>query len=154
MDSHNFFLIVISLSDLLKNILFNYLKSRSDFLKHEKCMLVIGGDERYLSMIPLLIERVTEMYVIGFTEVEFNYEGLHQVSSLADVPFHKIDMIILPVSGSNLDGHITLSYPQGTCTLTKQMIQSTPNHCIIISGVGNSYLKDICIGVGRQLVAL
>lgn len=123
-------------------------------MPHQKCILVIGGDERYLSMIPLLMEQAAEMYVIGYNEVEFNYEGLHRLSSLADVPFHQVDIIILPVSGSSLDGNIILSYPHGTCILTKQMVQSTPHHCVIVSGVGNAYLTEICTEVRRRFVAL
>ena len=121
---------------------------------NRKRLLIIGGDERYLSTISLLGKIATEIFVVGFTEIEFGNEKIHHVPKLDEAPFEKVDAIVLPVSGTNSNGEVTLSYPKNFCKLTKDLIQSTPSHCVIITGVSNDFLNKICIEADRDLVAI
>lgn len=58
------------------------------------------------------------------------------------VNFSEVDAIILPVHGTSDQGEITSSYSNHSFFITKKLIDTTPDHCIIYTGIANDFLKD------------
>lgn len=118
-----------------------------------KRIALIGGDERYLQIINHLAEKNAELYIDGFTEIEFQHTNIHHYQT-DKIKFNQIDAIVLPVLGMDAKGQINLHYPEEKKTLTEQMINETPNHCVIYTGTANDYLIDLAKKCNRELIIL
>lgn len=106
-------------------------------------VLIIGGDNRYLEVINILLERGLNVYVTGFDNVSFDAENITKWR-LDEIEFEKIDAILLAISGTDLEGRISTAFSDEPLFLTKEMISNTKKHCIICTGVINRYLEEVC----------
>lgn len=109
---------------------------------HNLNVLLIGGDKRYVEVIKQLSKHAVNLYLIGYDQLDIEGEKVMQ-TTLANVDFHSMDAIILPVTGTTLKGEIQPSFSNEKIILTKEMINETPAHCVIYTGVSNSYVDDI-----------
>lgn len=103
-------------------------------------ILIIGGDARNEAIIHGLLSEGYTVYLLGYEHLHINKNNiiyLHEGS----VDFSNMDAIILPVHGTSNEGYVTSSYTDQTFLLTKEMIDSTPVHCVIYTGIANDYLK-------------
>ena len=66
---------------------------------------VIGGDARQLEVIRKLTELDAKLSLIGFEQLDHAFTGAIK-EKIDEVDFSLIDAIILPVAGTNLDGHV------------------------------------------------
>ncbi|WP_243386920.1 dipicolinic acid synthetase subunit A [Bacillus kexueae] len=114
---------------------------------------VIGGDARQLEVIRKLVELDGKLYLVGFDQLDHGFTGAIK-SKLEEVPFHEIDTIILPVPGTALDGHIDTVFSNEEIVLTEELLEQTPDHCQIYSGISNDYLNQLVLKTNRKLTQL
>ncbi|MCJ7839690.1 dipicolinic acid synthetase subunit A [Lederbergia sp. NSJ-179] len=114
---------------------------------------VLGGDARQLEIVKRLAELDAKLYLIGFEQLAQVISGAVK-EKLKDVDFSKIDAVILPVKGTNLDGEVETIFSNENIILTEQTLQETPSHCKIYSGISNPYLDKLVKKADRELIQL
>ncbi|MGM8212428.1 dipicolinate synthase subunit DpsA [Virgibacillus sp. W0430] len=114
-------------------------------------ILLLGGDERYLYAVSKLSSTYKQLYLVGFDEID-QFDDAGKRVDLSEVDLSTMDTIILPVTGTTEDGIVSTTYSKKDITLTKEMITKTPEHCVIYTGVSNSYLDEIT--TSRTLVRI
>ncbi|PGL67982.1 dipicolinic acid synthetase subunit A [Bacillus sp. AFS055030] len=114
---------------------------------------VIGGDARQLEVIRKLTELDAKVTLIGFEQLDSGFTSASK-ELMADVDFEDLDAILLPVPGTNNEGVVDTIFSNEKVVLTKEILDSTPSHCTIYSGISNSYLDSIVTASNRKLVKL
>jgi dipicolinate synthase subunit A len=114
---------------------------------------VIGGDARQLEIIRKLTELDAKLSLIGFEQLDHAFTGAVK-EKIDEVDFTHIDAFILPVAGTNLEGHVETIFSNEKVLLTEEVLSKTPDHCTIYSGISNSYLNGITEKANRKLVKL
>ncbi|WP_042356223.1 dipicolinic acid synthetase subunit A [Bacillus rubiinfantis] len=114
---------------------------------------VIGGDARQLEIIRKLTELEARLSLIGFEQLDHAFTGAVK-EKIDEVDFTKIDAIILPVAGTNLEGQIETIFSNEKVILSEEILKKTPKHCTIYSGISNEYLNDLVVNTGRTLIQL
>lgn len=114
---------------------------------------VIGGDARHLEIIKKLVELDAKVTLIGFEQLDHTFTGTSK-KRMDEVDFKQIDAMILPVAGTNLDGHVETIFSNEKVFLTEEVLRETPEHCVIYSGITNDYLSEVTKKVNRKLVLL
>lgn len=114
---------------------------------------VIGGDARQLEIIRKLTELDAKLSLVGFEQLDHAFTGAVK-EKLDEVDFSQMDAIILPVPGTNLEGHVETIFSNEKVVLTEEMLLKTPAYCTIYSGISNSYLNGITKKANRRLVLL
>lgn len=114
---------------------------------------VIGGDARQLEIIRKLTELDAKLSLIGFEQLDHAFTGAVK-EKLDEVDFSNMDSLILPVSGTNLEGKVEAIFSNERIFLTEEMLLKTLDHCTVYSGITNSYLSGITKKANRKLVQL
>lgn len=114
---------------------------------------IIGGDARQLEIIRKLTELDAKLSLIGFEQLDHAFTGATK-EKIAEINFSQIDAIILPVAGTGLDGHVDTIFSNEKVILLEEMLMKTPSHCVVFSGISNSYLTGITERANRGLVKL
>lgn len=114
---------------------------------------VIGGDARQLEVIRKLTELDAKVTLIGFEQLDSGFTSASK-ELLADADFEDLDAILLPVPGTNNEGVVDTIFSNEKVVLTKEILDNTPSHCTIYSGISNSYLDSIVTASNRKLVKL
>lgn len=114
---------------------------------------IIGGDARQLEIIRKLAELDAKLSLIGFEQLDHAFTGAHK-EKIFEADFSGIDAIILPVSGTSLEGHVETIFSNEQVILTGDIIAKTPETCTIYSGISNAYLTGIAKQAKRRLVQL
>jgi len=114
---------------------------------------VIGGDARQLEIVRKLTELDAKLSLIGFEQLDHAFTGAVK-EKLDEVVFSDIDAIILPVAGTNLEGHVETIFSNEKVILLEEHLKETPEHCTIYSGISNAYLNKITSDSQRRLVML
>ncbi|MDZ5473427.1 dipicolinic acid synthetase subunit A [Bacillus sp. 31A1R] len=114
---------------------------------------IIGGDARQLEIVRKLTELDAKLSLIGFEQLDHAFSGATK-EKLDEVDFSNIDAIILPVPGTNLEGHVETIFSNEKVCLSEDMLMKTPTHCTVYSGITNSYLNGITKKSNRRLVQL
>ena len=114
---------------------------------------VIGGDARQLEVIRKLIELDAKLSLIGFDQLDHGFTGASK-EQVDEVDFSTVDSIVIPVSGTNLPGHVETIFSNEKILLTEDILKKTPEHCVVYSGISNSYLDSIVSSSNRKLVKL
>jgi dipicolinate synthase subunit A len=112
---------------------------------------VIGGDARQLEIIRKLVELDAKVSLIGFDQLDHGFTGANK-EQISESLFQEIDVIILPVAGTNTEGEVDTIFSNEKAILTQELIEKTPDHCVIYSGISNDYLNRITIN--RKLVKI
>jgi dipicolinate synthase subunit A len=128
-------------------------KKVNDFMLTGMQIAVIGGDARQLEIIRKLTELDARLSLIGFEQLDHAFTGAVK-EKLDEVDFSNMDALILPVPGTNLEGHVETIFSNEKVILTAEMLMKTPDHCTIYSGISNAYLNGITNEAKRQLVQL
>lgn len=119
----------------------------------EMNILIIGGDDRYIEVIRTLTARKANVYLSGYDKLTEKTDGLH--IRLEDADFSKFNALLLPVSGTKGDGEIELApFSSKGLKLTEAMIEKTPEHCTIYTGISNRFLDGLADRTGRKLIRL
>ncbi|MFE8699129.1 dipicolinic acid synthetase subunit A [Cytobacillus sp. FJAT-54145] len=114
---------------------------------------VIGGDARQLEIIRKLTELDAKLSLVGFEQLDHAFSGATK-EKIDEVDFANLDVIILPVPGTNLEGQIETIFSNEKVFLLEEMLMKTPDHCTVYSGITNSYLTGITKQANRRLVQL
>ncbi|PGS47157.1 dipicolinic acid synthetase subunit A [Bacillus sp. AFS041924] len=114
---------------------------------------VIGGDARQLEVIRKLTELDAKVTLIGFEQLDSGFTSASK-ELMADADFEDLDAILLPVPGTNIEGVVDTIFSNEKVVLTKEILDKTPAHCTIYSGISNSYLDSIVAASNRKLVKL
>lgn len=114
---------------------------------------IIGGDARQLEVIRKLIELDAKLSLIGFDQLDHGFTGASK-ERFDEIDFTDIDAIILPVSGTNSEGEVETIFSSETVVLSEEILSQTPGHCVVYSGISNSYLDGIITATNRKLVRL
>jgi dipicolinate synthase subunit A len=114
---------------------------------------VLGGDARQLEVIRKLTELDAKVTLIGFEQLDSGFTSASK-ELIADANFEELDAILLPVPGTNIEGVVDTIFSNEKVVLTKEILDSTPEHCTIYSGISNSYLDSIIAASNRKLVKL
>ncbi|WP_312095118.1 dipicolinic acid synthetase subunit A [Niallia sp.] len=114
---------------------------------------VIGGDARQLEIVRKLTEQQAILSLIGFEQLDHAFTGATK-EKIDNVDFSKIDAIILPVKGTDLNGQVDTIFSNEKVFLTKDLLEKTPEHCTVYSGITNDYLNLLIKETKRTLVQL
>lgn len=114
---------------------------------------VIGGDARQLEVIRKLIELDAKVSLIGFDQLDHGFAGATKYQ-ITEVNFSDVDAIILPVPGTNHEGQVDTIFSNEKVILTQKMVEQTPSHCVLYSGITNDYLNTLVKNTKRRLVQL
>lgn len=114
---------------------------------------VIGGDARQLEIIRKLTDLDAKLSLIGFEQLDHAFTGAVK-EKIDEVEFSNKDAIILPVPGTSVDGQIETIFSNEKVFLRKEMLNETPSHCTVYSGISNPYLDGITKQANRRLVKL
>jgi len=114
---------------------------------------VIGGDARQIEVIRKLIEQDAKLSLVGFEQLDHAFSGAVK-EKIEEVDFSELDAIILPVSGTHLDGKVETIFSNESVVLTSDLVAKTPPHCVIYSGISNAYLNSVTSKANRKLVKL
>lgn len=114
---------------------------------------VIGGDARQLEIIRKLSEWDANLFLIGFDQLDHGFTGATKVD-LDEADLNEMDAILLPVSGTSMDGKVETIFSNEEVVLTAQHLKRTQEHCTIYSGITNEYLDQCVKEANRKLVVL
>lgn len=114
---------------------------------------VLGGDARQLEIIRKLTELDAKVYLVGFDQLEQSFTGAVK-EKLAELPFNELDAIILPVAGLQPTGEIEAIFSSHHLRLTKGMLEKTPDHCILFTGISPPVLTKLAAQTGKTLIRL
>lgn len=114
---------------------------------------VIGGDARQLEVVRKLTELDAKLLLVGFEQLDHAFTGAVK-EKMEDVNFSEVDAVILPVRGTDGDGKVETIFSNEEVILTKEMIQSTPPHCIFYTGISQPYLDDLLKEANRKQILL
>lgn len=114
---------------------------------------VLGGDARQLEIIRKLTELDAKLSLIGFEQLDHSFTGAVK-EKIDEVDFSTIDVIILPVPGTNLEGQVETIFSNEKIFLQEETLSKTPSHCVVFSGITNSYLSGITKETNRRLIQL
>lgn len=119
-----------------------------------RLIAVIGGDARYLELIrQLQILPNTTIVLVGFDKIEQGFTGLTQVD-FPDLSVEKLDAVILPITGTNVDGNVEIVFSDQSIKLTKKWFQRLKKSAPVFTGITNEYLTSATTEAGITLVPL
>jgi len=116
-------------------------------------ILILGGDKRYLPVIETLADNGAIVSLAGFVQLDINHPDIHHLK-MEDIDFKQMDAIVLPVSGTDQEGKVEAPYSDQTIYLSKQMINQTPEHCVIYTGISNTYLDEAVNEANRKIMRI
>ncbi|KAB7668688.1 dipicolinic acid synthetase subunit A [Bacillus sp. B1-b2] len=114
---------------------------------------VIGGDARQLEIVRKLTEQHALLSLVGFEQLDHAFTGATK-EKIDNVDFVNMDAIILPVKGTDLKGHVETIFSNEKIFLSKELLEKTPEHCTVYSGITNDFLNSIIKDSNRSLVQL
>ncbi|MCY8809387.1 dipicolinic acid synthetase subunit A [Bacillus atrophaeus] len=114
---------------------------------------IIGGDARQLEIIRKLTEQQANIYLVGFDQLDHGFTGAVKCK-IDEIAFQQIDSIILPVSATTGEGVVATVFSNEEVVLKQEHLEQTPAHCVIYSGISNTYLEKIATVANRKLVKL
>ncbi|MFC4023101.1 dipicolinic acid synthetase subunit A [Oceanobacillus longus] len=115
---------------------------------------VIGGDARYLELIRQLKNLSdTTIILVGFDKLEQGFTELNQVD-LEELDQSKLDAIILPITGTDMDGNIETVFSDKVANLNKEWFKKLKKSTMIFTGITNDYLSSAASEAGTRLISL
>ncbi|BCG58313.1 dipicolinate synthase subunit A [Paenibacillus sp. URB8-2] len=117
-----------------------------------KKVVLIGGDNRQLEVIRVLLELRADVRIIGFDNL-LPLDGTVK-TSLSVESLSQADAVILPVSGTDEYGKTESVFSSEELILTEDLLASIPKHAKVFTGIANRYLRDLCKILGLELIEL
>ncbi|GAA4701160.1 dipicolinate synthase subunit DpsA [Brevibacillus fulvus] len=102
----------------------------------------IGGDARQLEVIKKCIQLDATVTLIGFDNLESIYTGATRRPLSCDV-LKDVDVLILPIVGSDDNGVVDSIFCSKTLQLTDEHAASLPKHCVVYTGMAKPYLQKL-----------
>lgn len=123
-------------------------------MKMNQLIAVIGGDGRYLELIRQLKNLSdTTVTLVGFDNLEQGFTELNQID-LEDLDQSKLDAVILPITGTNMDGDIETVFSDKIVNLNKEWFKKLKKSSIVFTGITNDYLSSAASEANVSLIPL
>lgn len=115
---------------------------------------VIGGDARYLELIRQMQNLpFTTIILVGFDKIEQGFTGLKQMN-FNDLILNELDVVILPITGTDHNGNVEVVFSDEKIQLTKQWFKQLNKQARLFTGMTNSYLQEETEKLGISLTTL
>lgn len=111
---------------------------------------IFGGDARQIEVSRQLMERGFHVFMAGFDQKANDLAGAKMIQ-LEDVSISAMNLFILPVSGVKNGGLVDATFSSEPLFLTKELVDSLSDDCIVISGIATPALKKL---VKREVLYL
>lgn len=118
-----------------------------------KHVVFLGGDARQLEVIKSFIEMNTHVSLMGYDNLETPLSGA-TLRELTPENLQKVDIIVLPIVGTDEQGKISSVFTSKTLTLAAEHFEALPKECLIFTGIARPYLKNSCHSYGLMLFEL
>ncbi|QKG84548.1 dipicolinate synthase subunit DpsA [Kroppenstedtia pulmonis] len=118
-----------------------------------KHVAFLGGDARQLEVIKHCIELNAKVTLFGFDNLQSPFNGASSRDLSLDV-LKTVDMLILPIMGTDDDGHVDSIFTTKKMVLTEEHIRMLSPNSVIYTGMAKSYLKNMCDRCSIRLVEL
>lgn len=119
-----------------------------------RLIAVIGGDGRYLELIrQLQMLPETTIILVGFDKLEQGFTGLKQ-SDLKDLEVNNLDAVILPITGTDMNGEVEAVFSEQQIHLSKEWFQQLPKSALVFTGITNDYLTTATSEATVKLIPL
>lgn len=119
-----------------------------------RLIAVIGGDGRYLELIrQLQLLPNTAITLVGFDKLEQGFTGLKQ-SDFKDLELKDLDAVILPITGTDMEGNVETVFSDQPIQIKKQWFQNLPKSTLVFTGITNDYLTTAAAEAKIPLVPL
>lgn len=116
-------------------------------------IVLIGGDERNREVISNLQEKKFQLFLAGFEQLSFHEKNIHHIN-MNQFDFSLSNAILLPVGGINKDGTVQASYSNSRIELTTKILNQTPEHCKIYTGISTPELDELTKASSREVITL
>lgn len=116
-------------------------------------IVILGGDARQIEVINKLIALDARLSLVGFDQLDRNFNGAVK-ADMDEIQADSVDSLILPVSGTDKEGHVETTFSNKSIQLTKEWLGATPAHCVIYSGISTPFLDKISKETDRPVVKL
>ncbi|MGD9677171.1 MAG: dipicolinate synthase subunit DpsA [Vulcanibacillus sp.] len=113
----------------------------------------IGGDARQLEVIKKISSMDAIVTLIGFENIENNFKDIY-FGELDNVVIQNVDVLILPIIGTDDEGYIESIFSEKKIMLSKDCLSKFPNNSILFTGIARPYLKNMCDELNINLVEL
>jgi dipicolinate synthase subunit A len=113
----------------------------------------LGGDARHLEIIQKFIELDANVVLIGFEQIDHQFTGVSK-AKLTKETLQKVDVLILPVVGTDDNGNVESIYSNDKFVLNDEYMGSLPKQAKIYTGLAKPYLKKVCKDHGIELIEL
>lgn len=119
-----------------------------------KQIAIIGGDARYIELIRQLdaLHDITTI-ITGFNKLEQGFTGSKQVD-FEDLKDYSLDAIILPITGTELDGKVETVFSDENIYLTKEWFDTLRKPTPVFTGISNEFLDEITKLTNAQVIPL
>ncbi|HEX6593948.1 MAG TPA: dipicolinic acid synthetase subunit A [Bacillota bacterium] len=115
---------------------------------------VIGGDARYLELIrQFQTKRDSDILLTGFDKLEQGFTGSKQVD-FNDLNLEHLDVVILPITGTDLQGKVETAFSDQEIYLTAEWFQQLNPSAIVFTGISNDYLTKVTNETNTTLISL
>ncbi|WP_085992367.1 dipicolinic acid synthetase subunit A [Oceanobacillus senegalensis] len=119
-----------------------------------RTIAVIGGDARYLELIrQLQMLSETTIILVGFDHLEQGFTGLKKMD-FEDLELNQLDIIILPITGTDLDGNIETVFSDQKIKLTKDWFHQLKDSTTVFTGITNAFLNEVIKDANISLIPL
>ncbi|PAV30050.1 dipicolinic acid synthetase subunit A [Virgibacillus profundi] len=119
-----------------------------------RLIAVIGGDGRYLELIRQLQGLPdTTIILVGYNKLEQGFTGLKQ-TEFKDLEVEKLDAIILPITGMDLEGNVETVFSDQPIQITEQWFKKLKKTALVFTGITNSFLNTATEEADISLIPL
>ncbi len=118
-----------------------------------KKIAVIGGDARYLELIVQLQRITTSIIAVGFDSIAKGFVHAEHIDFKA-LPVESIDVVILPITGIDVEGHVETVFSDQPIQITKDWFRRLSPHAIVITGMANDLLQTMAKETNTSLIPL
>lgn len=114
----------------------------------------IGGDARQLEVIQKCSELDATLTLVGFDQLKIDIPEATKMTISSEAAFNQADVLILPIVGTSNDGIVESVFSNEAIVLKEEHIKRLPEHCIVYTGMADTYLQNICSSCNIELVQL
>ncbi|WP_239984539.1 dipicolinate synthase subunit DpsA [Lentibacillus sediminis] len=118
-----------------------------------KNLLIMGGDQRYLEVAHQLASKGIHIFLDGYDQLTFSHSNISNGVPGKD-DLNKMDAILLPLNGTDTAGGVEAVYSERSVELTYELLEQTPAHCTVFTGVANDYLDRMAEQPNKELIQL
>ncbi|MEN9405867.1 MAG: dipicolinic acid synthetase subunit [Bacillota bacterium] len=112
-------------------------------MAEKKHILFVGGDARQLEMIRYFVNKQFRVSLVGYDNLQTPVNGTN-LHTLASLELSKIDLLVLPVMGTDQHGYVKALFAQEKIKLMPAHFAAFSKNTLIFTGLATNYLKEQC----------